>query len=299
MAVISIHLTSADAPGTLGCLDPRKCPRANPSSTPWSPKNRRTKKKTLGNSDFTAPRYQQYHHWVQRWTQNNSDLKRHSLRFEDSYRLKPSQVRELLEAGQEVTLERYPTFTLRYMVFSVEHPNMILWKTTWKNNCTSETWFKKKMKKQLHIRKASSAKGPSAHHRIGPMLISCHKVLHSFIFKAIAYLPASLSTPCGLQPISWLSWSQWWALCLPWRKSAGRPMPTWCLRMCNSSKMWGPSLTQTNSRGTKFIRNWGVQFLNIFDTICANVQMFCWDLLAHETQAFKWAVAVTSPNRSS
>lgn len=57
---------------------------------------------------------------------DNSDLKRHSLRFEDSYRLKPSQVRELLEAGQEVTLERYPTFTLRYMVFSVEHPNMIL-----------------------------------------------------------------------------------------------------------------------------------------------------------------------------
>lgn len=49
-----------------------------------------------------------------------------------------------------------------------------------------------------------------------PHVISCQKVPHSFIFKAIAYLPASLSTPCGLQPISWLSWSQW-PLCLPWR----------------------------------------------------------------------------------
>lgn len=141
------------APGTLGCLDPRKCPRANPSSTPWSPKNRRTKKNAW-ELRFHRSEVSTIPPLSAEMDSDNSDLKRHSLRFEDSYRLKPSQVRELLEAGQEVTLEKsYPTFTLRYIVFSFEHPNMIL----------------KKMKKQLHIRKASSAKGPSAHHRIGPM----------------------------------------------------------------------------------------------------------------------------------
>lgn len=216
MAVISIHLTSADAPGTLGCLDPRKCPRANPSSTPWSPKNRRTKKKRLGTQISPL-----------RGINNTTTECRDGLR-----QLWPETT--FLEIWRFLSLETEPgTRTSRSWPGS--HPRKV-------PNFYSEIhgvfcWtskhdsLKNNLKKQLHIRNMIQKKNEKTiAHQKGfickrsfcspshwPHVISCHKVLHSFIFKAIAYLPASLSTPCGLQPISWLSWSQWWALCLPWR----------------------------------------------------------------------------------
>ena len=164
------------APGTLDCLDPRKCPRADPSSTPGVSKNWSWKQKMktetdtrFHRSDFT-PRHQQYHHWVQRWTQtaltwNDETTFVEIRRF---YRLKPSQVRELLKAGQEVTLEKKLSnlFLWDSLLAFLNIPKMI----------------EKNLKKQLHIRKASSARSfCSPSH--WPHVISCHRAPALVIFK--------------------------------------------------------------------------------------------------------------------
>lgn len=159
-------------------------------------------KKALGNSDFTAPRYQQYHHWVQRWTQT-------TLTWND--------IRRDLKIPIAWNRARYENFSK----LARKSPSKVTQLLLWDTSCfllNIQTWFfEKKIEKTIAHQKGFICKRSFCSPSHWPHVISCHKVLHSFIFKAIAYLPASLSTPCGLQPISWLSWSQWWALCLPWR----------------------------------------------------------------------------------
>lgn len=142
MAVISIHLTSAvllvlwaawiqeNARGQI-LLQHLEAPRiAGP-------------KKTLGNSDFTAPRYQQYHHWVQRWTQT-------TLTWND--------IRWDLKIPIAWNRARYENFSkLARKSPSKKVTQLLLWDTScfllniqtwflkkWKNNCTSE---------RLHLQK--------------------------------------------------------------------------------------------------------------------------------------------------